>query len=289
MYQDYKIIVCTPVGRKKNLEILIPYILSEPLIDRYDLWMNTDNLEDKEYIESLNKFDKINIIYPEYKYKGPWIGCRISEFYKYCNDKNAIYIKIDDDICWIENSLFEKLIKFRINKPEYWIIHPLTINNSTSNFILEVLNKFKILPENTTCNLDSYANFILNNKNAVNTIHNKFISIVKNNLTNSLHIENRDYSINRFSINMIIFFGKDPILEYFNNLDILRDDEEFFSVVLPIIFSRRNGIYGDGIVSHYSFGPQKDFLDPNLLKQYKELQNLNLSVQEWKLKNKWEI
>jgi hypothetical protein len=290
MYQNYKIIACTPAGRKNNMEILIPYILSCSIIDRYDIWINTENEDDLDYLNSLNKFDKINLINcrknleQKEKFKNIEM-CYISTLYKNCNEEDAIYIKIDDDVCWIEPDTIKKLISFRINHPEYFLVYPLIINNGGCSYILNLKGKIKL----PYMGPEALATFVWKTGEFAKDFHELFISSIKNNTYKQFYTGENPYSMYRVSINMIAFFGRDPILKYFNSVDQNRDDEEWFSNILPVLFNRLNCIYGDTIISHLSYGPQKDNIDKtNIREQYKELQNLNLEVQKWKIKNSWE-
>ena len=51
MLDTTRIVVVTPAGRKRYLEILFRYILKlRPIMDEYRLWVNTENNEDIEYM-----------------------------------------------------------------------------------------------------------------------------------------------------------------------------------------------------------------------------------------------
>lgn len=41
MKGNYKIVVNTAAGRRRYLQYLIPFVVSNELVDRYDLWVNT--------------------------------------------------------------------------------------------------------------------------------------------------------------------------------------------------------------------------------------------------------
>lgn len=46
-----KVVVCIPCGRKRYLEVLVPWLLKRgDCVDRFDLWLNTDVAEDIEHI-----------------------------------------------------------------------------------------------------------------------------------------------------------------------------------------------------------------------------------------------
>src|SRR2546425_655937 len=115
-YRGYKIIVCIPAGRRNLLELCINYILKEKIIiNECHLWCNTNVKEDINFIDTLVQND---IFFKKIQAKISINGnVSISHFFSDCSDLNAIYIKMDDDICWIEEGALQKLIDFRIDNP----------------------------------------------------------------------------------------------------------------------------------------------------------------------------
>ena len=110
MKGNYKIVVNTAAGRRRYLQYLIPFVVSNELVDRYDLWQ------------------------PDGVINGV---LSIDAFYRYCCDDDTIYIKLDDDIIWLEPNFFEELVSFRIANPSYFMVSPLVINNDISTYILQ--------------------------------------------------------------------------------------------------------------------------------------------------------
>jgi len=78
------------------------------------------------------------------------------------------------------------------------------------------------------------------------------------------------------SIGFIVFFGED--LASFNG--VIEFDEEFLAVILPERLNRPNKIFGEKIVSHYSFCSQKEYLDKNsnFLAEYKKIMENEIST-----------
>lgn len=48
MYSNYKIICCTAAGRMGYMQYIIPYVITSDIVDQYDIWVNTTNMEDIE-------------------------------------------------------------------------------------------------------------------------------------------------------------------------------------------------------------------------------------------------
>ena len=51
MKNEYKVVAITPAGRRGYLEVLHKYIIkNKHLLDRWDLWVNTENSDDLNYM-----------------------------------------------------------------------------------------------------------------------------------------------------------------------------------------------------------------------------------------------
>lgn len=137
MYRNYKIVCVTPAGRRRYMQYLIPQIITSDIIDRYDIWINTVNKEDIYFFKKLSeKYPVINLVWqPDGEVNG---NMTINAFYKKCIEDDCIYFKLDDDIVWMEPGLIKKMVDFRIDNPDYFLVSPLVINNALCTYILEV-------------------------------------------------------------------------------------------------------------------------------------------------------
>jgi hypothetical protein len=95
------------------MKLLAPYLLSSPLVDRWDMWVNTTDSLDIQFIDDLGQnFEKVNLVRsPDGKVNG---NASINWFYSTAIEDNTIYIKFDDDIVWVEDGFFETLLDYRI-------------------------------------------------------------------------------------------------------------------------------------------------------------------------------
>ena len=123
MRNGYNIVAVTAAGRRQYMKFLIPHILKSDMIDRYDIWVNTMSKLDIAFFKELeNKYSKVNLVYqPDGKINGI---ASINAFYKYCVDPKSIYLKLDDDIIWMDNNALCTLVDYRINNPEYFLVSP---------------------------------------------------------------------------------------------------------------------------------------------------------------------
>lgn len=276
MKNGYNVVVNTAAGRNRYMKLLIPYVLSCDIVDRYDLWVNTLKKEDLIFFELLaKKFEKINLIYIEdNKYNG--INS-IFGFYKNCIEKNTIYVKVDDDLIWMEPDAITKLVEYRIANPQFFVVSPLVINNCIGTFLLQTGGKVKLTkylrPSMTWASAWCSANFAYD-------LQEWFRQKILDNSYTSLHMGSKPIAMQRFSINMISWFGE--TFAHFGGVCPM-DDEEYFSVVKPTEMSMCNSIFSDVIVVHYAFTFQREELDKSdILQKYADVIKNGFAGQEVK-------
>lgn len=265
MYENYKIVCNTAAGRRVYMQYLIPQVISSKLVDRYDLWINTTNMLDIEFFKCLEKtYPKINLVWqPDGIING---NASINAFYKNCVEDNTIYIKLDDDIIWIDPTFFEKIIKFRIENPQYFLITPLVINNPKSTYILQVCKKLNL---RRYLDANSMGNVIWRSGDFAYDLHRWFFSnyLIKENYK-ELYCGIKPIGITRFSINSIVWFGFE--MKKFDGI-VLGDDEEFLSSIKPTELGMSNCYYCNAILVHFSFFTQREKLNStSILESYGE-------------------
>lgn len=273
MYKNYKVVVNTAAGRRRYLKLLIPQVLNSDIVDRYDLWVNTTDKLDIAFLETLAKsFPKINLIWqPDNIVNGVK---SINAFYKFCQDEDTIYIKLDDDVVWIAPNFFEEILAFRISNPEYFLVSPLVINNDISTYLLQNSGKLKLTEyfECTSYNIKNYNGYF------ALQLHEWFL---KNYLipgkVDELYLGKKQIALNRFAINAVAWFGKD--LKCIKGV-VEDDDEEFLTVIYPAIKNLLNCYYCNTVISHFSFSLQRKIMDQsNILSCYEKYLNESADIQ----------
>lgn len=265
MYKNYKVIVNTAAGRRRYMQYLIPQVLACDIVDRYDLWLNTTNRQDLEFFRILaKKYSKINLVWqPDGIING---NASINAFYKQCIDDEAIYFKLDDDIVWLEDNLIINMIKFRIENPDYFLVSPLVINNSLSTYLLQVYGKLRLSYYH---NSNPFSDVLWQSGKFAADLHNWFIeNYLWPHETSCLHLGNgkNPVSMTRFSINSILWFGKD--LKKIDGI-IPDDDEEYMSCIYPTLQGKSNCWNTNALVAHFAFFTQRDYLDQEgILEKY---------------------
>ena len=135
------VIVVTPSGRKRYLEKLYKHLCNQKTDFQYwHLWINTVDKNDIEYMKTLEKENSwIKLIHIEN------LICtsneNISKFFRYAVDPDTVYIRLDDDVVWLENNFIKKLSTFRIENPEYFLVFANIVNNNVIDYIINCIIK----------------------------------------------------------------------------------------------------------------------------------------------------
>ncbi len=257
---NHKVVCVTPAGRRRYMRLLVPYVLASPVIDRYDVWINTVDKNDIEFFLQLEKkFPKIHVIpQPEGIINGV---ISISSFFQFASDENTIYIRLDDDIVWLEPDFFEKLIAARIEDKTPFLVAPLIINNALCTHLLQQfgsLNYHEYLPAYATDWL------LWESGRFAAKLHKWFLEKIQSSQYQQLHFGRIPIALNRFSINAISWFGKS-----FQNFSYpIIDEEEYLTVIHPAKIGASNCIDGRTIAAHYAFYPQRPYLDKTSILQH---------------------
>jgi hypothetical protein len=266
MYHNFKIVVNTAAGRRRYMQYLVPPILNSDIVDRYDIWINTNDGADIEFFKRLaHDYPKINLVWQP---DGILNGIQsINAFYGTCVEDDTIYMKLDDDVVWFEPQLFEKMVRFRVDNPDYFIVSPLVINNALSTYLLQLHDKI---------GLDQYYDsrcahpILCHNGYFASALHNWFMdNYLKKGEYDKLYVGPHPFAMTRFSINCILWFGSE--MKKFGG-EVPGDDEEFISCIKPTQLGKLNCINGDALISHFAFGLQREILDKcTILEKYGEI------------------
>ena len=267
MYNNYKIVVVTPSGRKRYQQILFEYLKkSSNIIDEYRIWQNTNNQEDLVF------FNEIASQYP-------WVTIdtrssvggnkNIAQYFDKCCDPDTIYIRLDDDIVYLDNSFISNILNFRTNNPDFFLVFGNIINNDICNHLHHRIGAFTW---NTHIPYGCAANAWQDTKLA-EEIHKQFLINLSNNTINKYMFDRYIiYERSRFSINAICWFGTDMKTIYNNFGGIVHDEEHDITVNKTQALNKFNVICGSALCSHFAFFTQRDYLDnTSILNEYQKL------------------
>jgi hypothetical protein len=261
MFEGYRVVCVTPAGRRRYMELLAPYVLGSDIVDRYDIWMNTGHPADCKFLESLAKLPRVRLVAHPAGAKPSTES--IGGFHPTATDADTIYIRLDDDVVWLEPGFFETLLRFRLARPEHFMVMPLIINNALCSFLLQSLGKVQVSrPLGTSC-FDPVGwrdpRFALQ-------LHRFLLDLIQRGETHKLHAGPHVSALVRFSINSLCWFGRDmaPVAR-----TITVEEELDLSAVIPARLGRTNCFCTDTIAAHFAFFSQRAKLDgAGILEQY---------------------
>jgi hypothetical protein len=278
-----RVVAVTPAGRERYLRVLMPYIeRMRGIVDEHQFWVNTCDPEDVAYIESVVRSDPG--FYSAQHLADPkpdWHGNRrvrlIREFFPACAEPGTVYVRFDDDICWIHPGAMQRLLDFRLDNPQYFLVYPAIINNGRTAYLHQVMGK---LPENLgepnwTKSFDGYL-LTGRNPDIARVIHEHFLHYLANGRCDELTFGRYVLSnYEQVSINCISWLGSD--FAQFGGVvadescDFL--EENWLTMIKPKELGRPNCIYGQSLVAHYAFHTQREHLESqtNLLDIYELL------------------
>lgn len=304
MRNGYKLVALTFAGRKRCMEILFSYIEKYMHhIDEYHIYVATENKEDIQYIEAFyekhNDFVKLTYHPPSKKFNKQNLW-DIS--YTQCKDENTIYLKLDDDIVFMEETLFTDFIDYRIAHPEYILLFPLIINNVITSWYLQEWNLLHhgqnshigYTWRDTIRRIEPIVKESINKGIKIGHItqtpevlcpvswgsldfcinaHRTFLQDVSQGNLEKYRGEPFELTMKEpMSIQCCAWFGKE-LNELTKRFGEVYDDEPWLTIFVPIWSNRINGVYRNSIVSHYSYYIQHHGLEKtDILEQYKSLQ-----------------
>jgi hypothetical protein len=261
--------IVTPAGRKRYLELLYNNLkLQKSDFDQWTIWLNTTHQSDIEYCYQLEKENSwIKILNCPIDPNGSW---SVHSFYKHACDPNKVYIKMDDDIVWLEFGFIKKLTDFRKAHPEYFLVYGNTINNSIIDHIHQRQGATDIEE------LIGYDSFDHNGWKSPEIAFKKHKNLLNSILNNTLEKFKfkpvKLFYFERVSINCVSWLGSE-FLKFDGIVGI--DDEQWLSSDFPKSIKKPNVIYGDTLCSHFAFHTQRNYLDTtNILDKYQAILSL---------------
>ena len=277
MNKEYTSHLCTFMGRKANLKILLKYVekaLEINAIDHYWMIDMTRNLNDHEYIfeeqQRLNGMypgrvhihnrnaRKKLLLQPEEKLKetlGKW-----GTFYSFLPrfGDNDIIAKCDDDISFIDVETLRAAFDFRWEHKRPFLVHANCINNGVTAYHQRKQCIWKdeetlLYPK---CGLTGP---LFSHPEIACDHHEQFTTDMKNSSNNikKYQLKQNLNFTQRVSINFIFMLGTDR----HELAKIDTQDEYDTSAKYPQRLDRPNAIVGGFTVGHHTYGVQEPVME----------------------------
>jgi hypothetical protein len=262
---DHRLCLTIPAGRRRYLELLIPQLLRERGWDELQIWVNTARPDDLAYLDGLPALDpRIRLLHlpPGVEPDGPSTICH---FFPNCIDGGTVYIRFDDDICYVEPGMVEKLAAFRIAQPKPFLIFPVIVNNAIISHILQGLGRIEARRYIEAQCMDEIG---WRDPKFAESLHRNFLKALSDDKIDRFKFATRPIAMSRMSINCIAWRGEE-FAKFEGRLGFTHE-EEWLSVTRPTQLASFNLIYGRAVVAHFSFYTQREYLDrTDLLEQYR--------------------
>lgn len=161
-------------------------------------------------------------------------------FFTYACDPECVYLRLDDDIIWLESNFINKLFDFRINNPNYFLVYGNIINNAVMDHLHQ---RFGCIDYKQIINYYCLDNNGWKNPYISYEKHNKLLEALEAKTLNQYKFNRWIlFSYERVSINAISWFGSE--FAKFNGI-VGRNEEHWLSVDKPKQLQKPNCIYGE--------------------------------------------
>lgn len=264
MIDGHRLCLTIPAGRRRYMQVLVPQILREGGWDELQVWVNTCDPEDLAYLASLPSVDpRIRLVaLPDGM--TPQGSQTIHHFFANCMDPQTVYIRLDDDICFIEPGALARIARYRLASKQAFLVFPVIVNNAIISHVLQVLGRIRY---------DRYLRALCmdpigwKSPEFAERLHRSFLRMLAEGRIDQFKFPSRPIALSRMSINCIAWLGEE--FAKFGG-KVGPDEEEWLSVVRPTQIGGHNLIFGDAIVSHFAFYTQREYLDrTDLLELYR--------------------
>ena len=178
----------------------------------------------------------------------------IHRFFDYTIDPNTVYIRLDDDIIWLDDGFIKNMKEFRLSHPEYFLVTANIINNNTIAYIQQRTGRVLRPPEMELLDYDCMGN-LWESPRLAHLLHIEFAKSkrwVRYQKTGVSRIGYFNYE--RFSINAICWIGGS-----FDNFGKIvgEDEEQWLTIYHPKKLGVPNILNGSAICQHFAFYTQR--------------------------------
>lgn len=249
------------------MKLLLPQIRKSPVIDEIIFWVNTEDAED---IAWMAEQTDCRMLFLENNL--PVDMHRLGSFWVTCDQQDTIYVKIDDDIVWIEPGAIDRLVQYRYENPKPFLVFPMILNNYMTSWLLQSRTDcFKDCPNFTR---NPFCPNGWRNGDAAVQLHNEVLEKIDRGMVSDFKIA-QPYTVDdylRNSVNVISWFGSDyPTIVKFQR-GITNREEPFVTTFIPMFLNRPVVFMNEAVFVHFAYFPQRPIVDAtDILQRYEKL------------------
>jgi hypothetical protein len=269
-----RLVTVTPAGRRPYLEILANYLLRRrDLISEHRWWLNTRVPEDVAYIYRLaDRYPDFFRIVAKPVDAPDRVGFAIWQYMSECVEADTVYLRLDDDICYIADDAIQQMLDYRLKHPEPFLVLGNIVNNAICSHFHQqaglIPKSWGVVAEQC---LDERG---WRSGPFARRLHRRFLKdLVRGRESLWKSAEIPFAGTTRYSVNAICWRGED--FQGIPELGDSRIDEEpFLTAVLPGRLGRPNAVCARALFGHYAFCFQRHYLErtsPEILARYRRL------------------
>jgi hypothetical protein len=266
-----KRIIVTPAGRKRYLKVLLQNLIKcKDEFDHWNIWINTKNQEDIDFILEIEKnYDFITAVQATSEINTEWPGASIHQFFKGCIDENSLYLRLDDDIVFIKKGSIENIFTRRQNTNSNFLLYGNTLNNVLMSHLQQKCNNVPVINNRKA----GYSPFDLvgwQDGNFAEELHRLFFERYKNQELAKFNLPDWVFSdYEHVSINCICWRG-DEFKKFGGIVD--PDEERWLTTVKTREVQKPNMIIGDTLFVHYAYYTQRPHMETtDILSLYEKI------------------
>lgn len=280
MHSGKRVIAFTPYGRERTVSILYRYLKREHdrgVLDEWMLWMNTDpdQESDRQYARNLaDLHDWVRLVErpanDEYHFHKQ-MYTRL--FYVHCVDPEAVYLRFDDDIVYVHDLAIRRMVEQKTARPDMLGLFPIIWNNAICSWHLQqrgaIPREFGTIGAPYCMDPVGWADPVFAEK-----IHRLLLTKIGSGTVEELFMyqdaqlaPRQQFSVSCFAVSGADYAALQPpgVLDFY-------EEEHWLTVHRPEAVGKTNSIIADALVSHYTFYPQRDYVNAtDILDRYRSV------------------
>jgi len=256
------VIATTFGGRRDRMEILVEYVLDAlgaGTVTEYHVWDYARTPDDRRWLHGLpSRHPAIRVLTP------PRHVSHYGEHYRhYRRDehRDTVFLKLDDDIVYLDLDRLADFVAFRAAHPEYFLVSANVVNNGVCAYFQQQQGVIPAALMELPYPERGFCGRLWERADLAERLHDFFLDD-----PDRFRTEGTDVAPDRLSINCVSYLGAD--LDEMSAIG--DDDEEELSVTIPRRLGRQNVIYRPMAASHLSFFSQEKAMGvARLLERYR--------------------
>jgi hypothetical protein len=266
--QDHRVVVVIPAGRRRYLELLFGHLEQQrAMIDRVDLWLNTRDVDDRAWMKQVwqDNRDWVRLVACPVAVAG---NKSIRAFYPQACEPGTFYVRLDDDIVWMDREAIAELLDARLVHQDALLVCGNIVNNAICSHLHQRAGAMST--EAGVVGYECMDATGWRSPTFAEAVHRAFLADMERRLWerwlfSDWYLVNRE----RFSINAICWRGEDlaPLAD-----QVAGDEEDWWTTMATEQLGKFNVIAGSAVFAHFGFITQRAHLDKtDLLEQYRRL------------------